>query len=48
MLAALNHPKIAGIYGLERADGQTAVVMVDHLDQSAAFLECAREQGGRT
>jgi Tol biopolymer transport system component len=26
-LAALNHPSIAQIYGLERADGQTALVM---------------------
>jgi eukaryotic-like serine/threonine-protein kinase len=27
VLAALNHPNIAGIYGLERADGRTALVM---------------------
>jgi hypothetical protein len=27
VLAALNHPNIAGIYGLERTDGQTALVM---------------------
>jgi len=27
VLASLNHPNIAGIYGLERADGQTALVM---------------------
>ena len=27
MLAALNHPNIAAIYGLERADGTTALVM---------------------
>jgi serine/threonine-protein kinase len=26
-LAALNHPHIAAIYGLERSDGQTALVM---------------------
>src|SRR6185436_13185277 len=27
VLAALNHPNIAGIYGLERANGVTALVM---------------------
>ena len=27
VLAALNHPNIAGIFGLERADGMTALVM---------------------
>ena len=27
VLASLNHPNIAGIHGLERADGQTALVM---------------------
>jgi serine/threonine-protein kinase len=27
LLAALNHPNIAAIYGLERADGQSALVM---------------------
>jgi serine/threonine protein kinase len=27
VLAALNHPNIAAIYGLERAGGQTALVM---------------------
>ena len=27
ILASLNHPKIAAIHGLERADGQTALVM---------------------
>jgi serine/threonine protein kinase len=27
VLAALSHPHIAGVYGLERADGTTALVM---------------------
>lgn len=27
MLASLNHPNIAAIYGLERSDGATALVM---------------------
>jgi serine/threonine protein kinase len=27
VLASLNHPKIAAIYGLERSDGTTAIVM---------------------
>jgi serine/threonine-protein kinase len=27
LLAALNHPNIAQVYGLEKADGQTAIVM---------------------
>ena len=27
ILASLNHPNIAAIYGLERSDGQTALVM---------------------
>jgi serine/threonine-protein kinase len=47
VLATLNHPNIAAIYGLERADGQTALVMeavegptlADRLEQRAIPLD---------
>ena len=47
VLATLNHPNIAAIYGLERADGQTALVMelvdgptvADRIEQGAVPLD---------
>jgi Tol biopolymer transport system component len=47
VLATLNHPNIAAIYGLERADGQTALVMelvdgptvADRIEQGAIPLD---------
>ncbi len=47
VLATLNHPNIAAIYGLERTDGQTALVMelvegptlADRIEQGAIPLD---------
>ena len=55
VLATLNHPNIAAIYGLERTDGQTALVMelvegptlADRIEQGAIPLDealpCAKQ-----
>ena len=44
VLAALNHPNIAQIYGLEKSEGITALVMelVEGEDRSDAPLFCSR------
>ena len=47
MLAALNHPHIAAIYGLERSEGVTALIMelvegptlADRIDEGAIPVE---------